>query len=160
MKKNKYIIIIFILILIVTGCSKAKINSKKEKYVTCTREIYASDADSNIEIEYVISYDKEGYIKKLKSTEKLTCTNETILNNYEKVYAGINATYKDLKYYKTKVEKKDYTVTNTITINYEKIDMKKLQKIDKNKEQVKAKNGKIKLSDWKKFNKKYGTTCK
>ena len=57
-----------------------------------------------------------------------------------------------------KITRSSNSVTNEITINYEKIDMGKLLDIEGEEDNV-IENGKVKLDTWLSFAKKYGVTC-
>lgn len=165
-KKTKFILIIICLLLL-TGC-----NSKKEQidsdnkydttglnHSTCTRDATTDDSDTTVEINYDLYSDDAGYLQILKSEEIITSTNTNLLDQYEEAYTNIYQAYEEIKYYDNEILRTDNKVVSRTTIHYGKVDMDKILDIEGEEDNVKVENGKIKLSDWKSFAKKYGTTC-
>ncbi len=165
-KKSSLIILGISLLFIITGCDSSKDNSSVKystvglNHVECTRDAYVDDDTTDVDINIDIYYDNNDYIKVLKSVEKITSTDGKLLSQYEESYKKIYDAYKDIKYYDNEVERTETSVTSTTTINYGKVDMDKVLEIEGEEDNVKVVDGKIKLSDWKSFAKKYGTTCK
>lgn len=168
MKKIASIVILFALVIFITGCDNNESTSKSLnnysteglKHTSCIRDAYTTDDKTTVDIDIDIYSDDDGYIQLFESVEKITSSDDKVLSDYEESYKKIYSAYKDVEYYDNKVEKKDNTVTSTTTINYGKVDMKKVLDIEGEEDNVKVVDGKIKLSDWKNFAKKYGTTCK
>lgn len=166
MKKIKTIFVFIGCILILSGCSDTK-STKKISYdtsglnhTTCTRDAYTTDDNTNVDINYDLYYDDDDYLQILNSTEKITSSDKEVLDKYEEAYKKIYKVYDDVEYYDNLVIRKDDSVTSTTTINYGKIDMDKILEIEGTENNVKVVDGKIKISDWKNFAKKYGTICK
>ena len=84
---------------------------------------------------------------------------EELKTKYEEAYKSIYKAYENIDYYDNEVLRADNKVTSTTVIYYGKVDMNKILEIEGEEDNVKVENGKIKLSDWKKFAKEYGTKC-
>ena len=172
MKKIK-LILLPILLLFVCACSKvdsrsniiadnidtSKYDTSKYSYVTCTRDTTTTNGE-DVVIKYEAYYDKNKYLQVLKSYEKVISSDSSILKQYKDAYTTIYQAYKNLDYYDNEIDTNSNSVTSITYINYGKIDMDKLMEIEGTTDNVKVNNGKIKLSDWKSFAKKYGTVCK
>lgn len=164
--KKKIIKISFLVtfIFVITGCKENSIDMSKYKstkygHITCTTNATA-DKVSKITLKYDVYYNNNNkYIEMLKSVEGIETDDTSILNEYNKAYQSIADTYKDIDYYDISIVKNKTKVTKTTYINYAKVDMDELMKLEGTEDNVKLTNGKIKISDWKDFAKKYGTTC-
>lgn len=165
----KNILILVILCFIITGCSNTTNNSTSMNeledlsnlnHVSCKRDAYTTVEDTNVDIKIDLYYDDEEYLKVFKSVETITSTDDTTLTEYEDAYKKIYKQYEDIKYYDNSIKRNKNSVISKTTINYGKVDMDKVLEIEGEEDNVKVVDGKIKLSDWKKFAKKYGTTCK
>lgn len=166
MKKNK-IIILFICILLLTGCSSSNETNDIDNlydvtgfiHTTCTRDASVEDSDTTVDINIDLYSDEAGYLQILKSKEVITSSNSNTLTQYEEAYKSIYKAYENIDYYDNEVLRVDNKVTSTTVIHYGKVDMNKILEIEGEEDNVKVENGKIKLSDWKKFAKEYGTKC-
>lgn len=167
MKKSK-LLIIALSIFILTGCSSKEKESSSEittyntngfSKITCVRNAVVEDNDTEVSINYEIYYDEDEYIQILNSKEEITSTNKELLDQYETAYKNIYKAYEEIKYYENEIVREDNKLTSTTSINYGKVDMEKIMEIEGEEDNVTVENGKIKLSDWKSFAKKYGTTC-
>ncbi len=167
MMRNKKYLFILILLLILTGCSKrietgTEIDSKTDTSnskgtLVCSREATAQN-NAKVELNYEVDY-KKGYVTKLHSTEKVITDDQDVLDTYEEAYRNIFKIYKDLKYYDNNVSRTKKDVTSDTVIQYDKVDMDKLLKLENTDDTV-IKNGKVALSDWLEFAEKFGTKCK
>ncbi len=164
--RNSLVIIIFICLLFITGCTNhedkatnndEKLNTTGMQVKHCTREASA-DSGVDVELSYDIYYTGED-LNILHSEEKVISENSESLDTYEDAYKKIQANYKGLKYYDAKVIRDDKTVVSDITINYDKIDIAKLLEIEGAEDNI-IENGKAKVDAWLKLAKKFGTTCK
>ena len=166
-KMTKLFIICLIAVFFITACSDDSDDEILEKdyntdgliHTSCTRDAYSNDSSTTISINIDLYSDNDGYLNIFKSKEEIKSSNTTILDQYEEAYNKIYASYKDVDYYDSKVTREDNKVTSITNINYAKVDMDKILEIEGTENNVKVENGKIKLSDWKSFAKKYGTTC-
>lgn len=177
MKKINIIGILLLIILLVTGCGNEvvteggigsqssgdiissnnnEIDTVGSGKLICTREASAGDG-IEVDLSYEIQY-SNGIIQVLHSVEKIISDSEDSLDEYEEAYKKIAGNYEGLKYYDTSVVRTDTTVTNDTTINYEKLDMDKLLEIEGADDNI-VEDGKVKLSTWLNFAKKFGTTC-
>ena len=165
MKKNSIIVIICIILLLITGCSSSKkkkstnrIDTTKEEMIHehCTR---GGNAGSGVEVSLNYDLYHTGEILNiLVSEEKVTSENQSSLDKYEEAYKQIHENYKGLDYYDAKVERTDTTVTSTININYDKIDIKKLLDIEGEEDNI-IENNKAKVTKWIELAEKFGTKC-
>ena len=172
MKRIKMILLPLFL-LIVCGCSsvderssivadnidQSKYETSKFSYTTCTRDTTTTNGE-DVTIKYEAYYDKNKYLQVLKTYEKVISSDSSILKQYKNAYSTIYSAYKNLDYYDNEIHTNNNSVTSITYINYGKIDMDKLMDIEGTTDNVKVTNGKIKLSDWKNFARKYGTVCK
>lgn len=172
MNKKRFIIFFFLL-LCLTGCntnnSKGNIktndideknyNTKDYNYITCIRNTETQD-DSKVDINYEIYYNEDKFVEIIKSIEKVTSSDKSILNEYKNAYKDIYSVYDGLKYYDHVIKEEDNSITSITYINYGKIDIDKLMEIEGYEDNVTVTDGKIKLEDWKTFARKYGTECK
>lgn len=136
-------------IVLLAGCGSTKT-------MTCTRT--GNQSGLKMDFTYKVTY-KGKYIEKVVSTEKISNSNETLLNAYKEKVEEIYEPYKDVEHYKYNVTVKDNTLTSTAEIDYSKIDTKKMIEIDSANSKI-IKNGKIKLADMKAVYEASGATCK
>lgn len=166
MKKLSRLLILFVPIIFITGCNSENYKKDNEydmselNHVSCTRDAYVDDEDTTVDIDINIYYDDEGYIKIFNSKEEIKSNSSEVLDEYEQAYKNIYKEYESIKYYDNIVTRDNNKVTSTTIINYGKVDMDKIMEIEGKEDNVKVVDGKIKISDWKDFAKKYGTTCK
>lgn len=179
MIRNRVFVILFILIFLISGCSKEtdkKSNNAKKDDSTdtnlkssnnhldtsgsgslkCTRVASASsgvDVSLNYELQY-----ENGIVLLLHSVEKITSSSSKNLDEYETAYKKIAQNYDGLEYYDTNVTRTENTVVNDTTINYEKLDMDSLLAIEGEEDNV-VEDGKVKLATWLAFAEKFGTVC-
>ena len=178
-KKISLFLIIFCLIVISTGCSEEKKEGNSSTDITGTttvkETIVDDDFDKNgtgmlkcitkaeagegidVDLNYTIKY-KRGNILELISVQKVSSDNNDSLDVYENAYKNISKSYDGLEYYDTKIVRNGNSVTYTITINYDKIDVSELLAIEGEEDNI-IKSGKAKLSLWLELAGKMGTTC-
>lgn len=146
--------IVLVMVLLLAGCgSNSSVSSDGVK--KCTR--IGTVTNGSTEMNYEVYYNGEDIVL-LHSTEKIISDSSSVLDTYEEAYKNIFKQYEGLEYYDNKVTRSSNSVTNEITINYEKIDMGKLLDIEGEENNV-IENGKVKLDTWLSFAKKYGVTC-
>lgn len=149
MKKLKLLLVV-LLALIVTGCGKAE-----EKTMTCTRTL--NQDGLKMEFNYTVTYQGD-YVKTVKSVEKVTSDDPTVLDTYKSAVEQLYAPYEKLDYYDTKVTIEGNTMTSTADINYEKIDVDKLIELDSANKQMFT-DGKIKVETMESVYNQVGATC-
>ena len=146
--------ILLVMVLLLAGCgSNSSVSSDGVKKCTRTGTVTNGSTEMNYEVYY-----KGEYVVLLHSTEKIISDSSSVLDTYEEAYKNIFKQYEGLEYYDNKITRSSNSVTNEITINYEKIDMGKLLDIEGEEDNV-IENGKVKLDTWLSFAKKYGVTC-
>ena len=163
MKKTYIMVILLLACIFISGCDEKHeivingqtINTATMEHKHCTRNATATNAD--VKLNYDIYY-TDDVLNIVKSEEKIISSSDDVLNTYEEAYKKIHANYKDLDYYDTEVIRGDTTVTSTITINYDKVDIDRLIEIEGEEDNIFEQ--KIpKVSKWLSFAKKFGTTC-
>ena len=146
--------IVLVMVLLLAGCgSNSAVSSDGVKKCTRTGTVTNGSTEMNYEVYY-----KGEDVVLLHSTEKIISDSSSVLDTYEEAYKSIFKQYEGLEYYDNKVTRSNNSVTNEITINYEKIDMGKLLDIEGEENNV-IENGKVKLDTWLSFAKQYGVTC-
>lgn len=164
-KKYRLVLSLILVVFIITGCTNkygidtSKYNTDGLKVVKCNRDTTTDDG-SKVKIDYKVYYDKKDYLKVFESTEIVTSNDNSVLDTYEKAYKNVYKAYKDIDYYENAVVRDNNSVTSKTYINYDKVDLNKIMEIEGTDDNVKVINGKIKIDDWIKFAKKYGTSCK
>lgn len=149
--KKSIIIVLLLLIPFITGCDK-----KEKIHEHCTREATAGD-DVEVNLNYEIYYEGDVLLK-LESTEQVKTSDLETLDLYENAYKDIHKNYNGLKYYETKVDRKNDSVTSKIIIEYNKIDIDKLIEIEGEEDNI-FDNKVPKVSKWKDLANKLGTKC-
>lgn len=165
MKKVSSIIILLLICLFITGCEEKEVvesggeevNVTKMQHKHCTRN-GVIDNGSEAVLQYDLYYTGE-VLNLLKSEEKVISSDPNVLTTYEDAYRKIHANYEGLDYYDTNIERGDTSVTSTMIINYDKIDINKLLEIEGAEDNI-IENGKAKVDKWLALGKKLGTTCK
>lgn len=168
MRKNRFIILLLIVLFLVSGCTsknekekvEVKSNGKvvdtsKMQHKHCTRGATAPGAE--VELNYDIYYTGDK-LNLIKSEEKVVSSKDETLDTYENAYKQIHSNYEGLEYYDTEVIRGDTTVTSTITINYDKIDIDRLIEIEGEEDNV-FENKVPKVDKWLTLAKKFGTEC-
>ena len=90
MRKKLFSILLILLVICITGCTKKTesgltVNSEtdmteKRGVLACTREATGMN-NAAVELNYEVSY-KNGYVTKLHSIEKVTSSSEEVLETY------------------------------------------------------------------------------
>jgi len=168
MKKSSFLIILVILAFLISGCSSEKeatnkiksngetVDTSKMQVMHCTRSASASSG-IEVKLNYDLYYTGE-ILNILRSEEKVISASEESLSLYEDAYKKIKSNYEGLEYYDQEVVRGDTTVTNTITINYDKIDIDRLLEIEGEEDNI-IEDGKAKVDAWVTLAKKFGTKC-
>ncbi|MBQ6323672.1 MAG: DUF1307 domain-containing protein [Bacilli bacterium] len=161
--KNKVLIALVILFL-VCGCSSKekveisgeKINTNKMGHKHCVRNATAGSGVT-ADLEYEVYYTGDT-LNLLQATEKVLSTSNETLDKYENAYRSIHEHYKGLDNYEAEVVRTETTVTSTVNINYDKIDIDELIAIEGAEDNIF--DDKVpKLSKWLELAKKVGATC-
>ena len=147
-------IVIVLVVFLLTGCTTGNIASADGKKI-CSRTGVLDNGTSKMSYEV---YYEDDYVTILHSTEEVTSEDSSLLDTYEEAYKNIFKQYEGLKYYDNTVTRDGNTVVSDTTINYAKIDIDKLLEIEGEEDNV-IENGKVKLSTWLSFAKKFGVTC-
>lgn len=149
MKKLKLLLVV-LLMLLVTGCAQ-----EEEKTMTCTRTL--NQDNLKMELSYTVVYQGD-YVKKVKSVEKVTSEDSSVLDTYKSKVEELYALYEKIDYYNTKVTIEGNTMTSTADIDYEKIDVNKLIEIDSAAAQLFT-DGKIEVDTMEGMYNQLGATC-
>lgn len=165
MKKISKIMLLTLLVVLITGCQNnqdgfddSMYKTKGFKEVVCKIDTQTND-NSHVDINYQVFYNQDGYIEVLKSNTTVKSEDQKVLKEYYDAYQKIYKEYESLKYYDNITKQEKDQVESITYINYGKIDMDELMKIEGEEDNVKLTNGRVKLADWKSFAKKFGATC-
>ena len=163
--KKISIIIILLLVLFVTGCEKEtkkevvingkSVNTSKMEHKYCTRE--GTVEGGEVSLSYDIYYTND-VLNIIKSIEKVTLDDSSMLDTYEEAYKKVHSYYEGLDYYDTSVVRNNNTVTSTININYDEIDIDKLISIEGEEDNIFT-NKVPSVSKWLALGKKFGIKC-
>lgn len=154
-KKNKRYILITSLILIVfiIGLYLYKTNTGT---LICTSKSISND--TMITTEYKATY-KNRKVLKVKAVEKITLDDASQLDTYKTSLANMYEIYNQLEYYENNISIKDNTLNSVTTINYDKIDMKELIKIESSIKKLLDKNNKVDVTKLRKQYVDTGAIC-
>lgn len=165
MKKISIIVCLLLTVVFLCGCEKTKenkvisngveVNTNEMSHKHCTREATASNA--LVKLEYDLYYTGD-ILNLLVSNEKIISDSDEVLNTYENAYKSIHSNYEGLTYYDTSVVRGDTTVTSTIIINYDKIDIDRLIEIEGADDNIFDEKT-PKVDKWLSLAEKFGTKC-
>ena len=167
MKKLKTIssiLVLLVVVLLITGCDDnnnkvisngKKVNTSKMEHKHCTGD--GTMENGEVTLEYDIYYTDER-LNIVKSVTTIKSDSSSVLDTYEKAYKDIHKYYEGLEYYDTSVVRGDTTVTSTITINYDKIDIDELIDIEGEEDNIFERKV-PKVEKWLSLAKKFGTKC-
>ena len=155
MKKISIVILLLIITLCLCGCEKEKkievgnktINVTNMGHKSCTRQGSVENGEASFHYDV---YYKNDYITLLQSSEKVTSSSSSVLDEYESAYRQIASYYSGLDEYNQNVIRNSDSVENVIVINYSKLDMNKLIAIEGNESNLYEEKG-IKLNVWLEF---------
>ena len=143
------LIIVFIIIILLVS----------DRKITCIMETDQSKNGFIFNSEYVIKY-KKNIVNKVKITETITSSDNTILEKYnkqlEKQYSDMNKLYNG---YNNKITISKGSVISKTTINYKEFDMKEFIKDNEAMKQY-TKDNKLTVEGAKKLYESSGATCK
>lgn len=127
-KKGFLLVVLFI--IIITGCSS------KRHMVCNTTSIFKS---SIIHSTYDISY-KDNVVYNVVKKEIITNKNTDILYDFRDSIQNSNADYNKLSHYNNYVKIKDDTLISITKINYNRLDLNKYVKIDRDNKKIISSN--------------------
>lgn len=149
------LITVITIITTLTGCEDKAI--KGLKLVKCVRKTEKMD-DAQASLKYSIYHDGI-YVIKTISIEKVTSKKRSILEQYRTAYENVFKSYKDIDFYVNNITTTNDSVTSTTTIDYKKVDYKKILEIEGSEGNIFTKDGKVKLKTLIDMYEKYGATC-
>ena len=166
--KKISIILLVLSLFIVAGCEKEKdtktnkitsngttVDTSKMEHKHCTRQAKMTGGD--VSLNYDLYYTGD-VLNILKSEEKVISSSDEILDTYEEAYKKIAAKYDGIEYYDANVIRGDTTVTNSVTINYDNIDVDKIINIEGSEDNI-FENKVAKVEKWLALAKRFGTKC-
>lgn len=151
MKKGLIVLAVMLLVL-VTGCT-----SSKEEKMVCTRTSTMNGIKLNL--NYQVYYQKD-VVNKVQTTEKITSTSKETLATYKKAVEDLYSNFNGIKHYNYDIAIEGDTLTSKTDINYSKININDLLKIDSSIEQLLNKDNKISLEKIKEVYESTGAICK
>lgn len=156
MKKIISFLIVFIGVIFLAGC----FNSNEKVITRCTLENDQSSSGYVLNSNYSI-YSTNGVVTSVRTKEVVTSDNNTILEYFKKTlndeYTSASNTYGG---YDFDVSIKDNTVVSTVTIDYNKMDLKKFISDNSSMKAYVNKDNKLTLEGAKKIYESFGATCK
>lgn len=154
MKNIFKILFVFIIIFLVSGCK-----SEKEIVKKCELNSNQSKLGYSLKSKYEV-HAKGDVVNKVITKEVITTTNTKVLDTFDKY---LKDTYKESndKYggYKYKLTRKDNKITSDVTIDYNKMNIKKFIKDNSAVKDYTNKVNKITLDGVIKMYEKLGATC-
>ena len=138
------------LIIILCGCSNTSIIHEH-----CTRDGTFDGGEAKLSYELYYTGD---VLLKLESYESVYSDDSSVLDTYQDAYQKIHNNYKNLNYYSTELKRDNSSVNSIMIIEYNKIDIDKLISIEGEEDNI-FENKIPKVSKWKEFAKKVGTSC-
>ena len=140
-----------ILLIFVTGCG----TTKEEKMVcTWTATMNGMELDFRYEVYY-----QGNNVNKVKTREKVKSESDVTLKNLESQAKTLYSNFDKIKNYNYSVTIEDNTLISTTNINYQKINIDELLKIDSSINQLLNDNNKIDLEKITKVYEQTGATC-
>ena len=127
-------------LLLFAGCGS---NNDTEKVMKCSRT--TNQDNVKMDLQYEVTY-KGKYVTQVKSTENVTSDDESYLETLEDTISEMFKSYTNLDHYDIKTKINGNTLTSVTTIDYDKIDTKKLLEIDSSLGLL-IKDGKISIDD-------------
>ena len=148
---KKVFIVLGVLLLLVTGCGKEAAGK-----MVCTRTTNMNNVE--MDLRYEVYYEGNN-VNKVQSTEKVISEDAETLQTYQEQVKKIYSSFDNVDHYNYDVSIEGDTLTSTTDIDYTKIDMDQLLKIDSSIEQFLNDNGKIDLDKITQVYEQTGATC-
>lgn len=156
-RKKTVTILLLITAVLLTACTNKE--EKDYKMIRCTRKAQSSAGDNvKLDLSYKVYY-KDDYVKKVIATDKVTSSDNSIINQYANSYKNIYASYDGLKHFSNKITVTKDSMTSITEIDYAHIDTDKLLEIEGKDDNVVNDEGKVPLKDFLAFYEKYGAKC-
>ena len=148
MRKIITIIMLAILLVTVTGCSK------NETICTTTTIVKSSVVTSSYKIIH-----KNNIVYKVVKTELITNKNTDTLYEFKSSIENNNKEYNKMTHYRNEVKIEDDTLISTTKINYRRLDLNKYVLLDEENKSI-ISNNKVELNKLIKAYEKLGLSCK
>lgn len=149
--KLRFIFVIFIVLIICTGCQP------ESGTLVCTMSSYPTNGIT-LRSVYTAKY-KDNVVTKLKTIEKVIAENKENLEVYQEKIEQLYSGYQDIPYYDNQINVEDDTLVATTVIQYDKIDTEKLIEIGSGNASV-IKDGKVNVNDLASLYQQNGCNCK
>lgn len=155
MKKYFLLAASIVSLFLVTGCGK-----EEAKTIECT--LNRKDVITNYELEakYVINY-VDSKVNTVETTEKVTSDSKTVLDTFKTTfdnsYGKMNDNYGGYDY---KVKTTSNSVTSSVTVDYNKMDLNKLVKDEPTIKNLMTNKNKLDAAKMQKNYEGMGATCK
>lgn len=162
MKKIAKILVVFVGVIFLAGCDTNDLfGSINNKSITkCTLDSDQSANGYKLNSEYNI-YATGNVVTSVKTTEVVTSDKEEILKYFQNTlntqYEAANKSYGG---YSFDIKKSDNKITSNVTIDYNKMNLKKFVQDNASMKSYINKDNKITLSGAKKLYESLGATCK
>lgn len=148
---KKGVLLGIMLLLLITGCTT------KEEKIICTRTSTMNNME--MDLRYEIFYQGTD-VNKVATVEKVITDDEETLKQLETQTKSLYANFDNIKNYHYNITVKNNTFTSTTDINYQKIDIDELVKIDSSIQQLLNENNKVDVDKITQIYTQTGATCK
>lgn len=144
-------------IVIPDDVKNSSIESETGDIKTMKCHIFKNQLGAEFDLNYFADY-KGSYVMNIRSDERITTDDDNVLATYKKKVEETYAPFDAVEYYNYNVEIDGNTLVSTTDIDYSKIDVDKVIKIDPSSSSL-IKNGKININTLKKTYETIGATC-
>jgi len=153
--KNKFLLVgILAITLVATGCNK---NLKEDNVLNCSMKgTVVEGVETNS--SYKVTHDGK-YVELIETEEIVISTNKEYLETVKTTVESMYSPYNDVEYYEYNVTLNGDTLTSITKIDYSKIDMDELSKINSAMAAY-MEDGKLKVSTVENLYNQMGITCK
>lgn len=156
---KKIMILGVALLVLLMGCGQEKktdYKSMKEEKMVCKRT--ANMNGMEMDFHYEVYYQGNN-VNKVQTTEKITSSSAETLKNLESQIKALYSNFDNIENYKYQIIIDGDTLISTTDINYQKIDIDELLKIDSSIQQLLNDNKKIALDKITQVYEQTGATC-
>jgi ABC-type Na+ efflux pump permease subunit len=129
--KNKKVIIsiIIVLVVLIGGFIYILLNTKEVDKTVCTLNKKYDDYEINSKAEIYFD-EKTGVVNKVIESETVISNNKEILESFENLGKNLNKELNKLEYYNFTSKIVETKLEGNLTIDYEKINLKKMLEVD------------------------------
>lgn len=120
---KKYIIMVSLLVLVITGCKSSKDSIEVAKH--CKLTTINEEEKYQLDVEYII-YGQKTIAKKVEIIEKVTASDHSIVEQFSEYLKGTYSKYNELYGgFSNKVTEESGVLVSKTTMDYTKLNLKK-----------------------------------